>query len=69
MCHIRESDFEDVYIVKGQSYDGVEYKIDTKKWRALRRVALLCDATRRIVNEPLHVCLRVKHERFCISTV
>ena len=39
MCHIRESDFEDVYIVKSQSYDGVEYKIDTKKWHCTCTIA------------------------------
>ena len=32
MSHIRKPDSEDVYIVKSKGCDGVEYKIDTKKW-------------------------------------
>ena len=39
MSHIRKSDFEDVYIVKSLSYDGVEYKIDTKKWHCTCTIA------------------------------
>ena len=39
MSEIRESDSEGVYIVKSQSHDGVEYEVDTSRWRCTCTIA------------------------------